>query len=708
MDVFNKHAHTYPDISPSSRKVLKYKDFLNLLSSPDFSQSDLIYLSKLSTSALPALDLFRFLFAITDSNGKGYIDYQDFLSLSQNILISSKDGINSNHLDLDLDLSKLLFLMVKFYENSIDNIKSNNNQNLLNSKLKISTFLNLVENYNPDDLLIIKSLLSSNSNSELDFKTFNSIIKQLPDRKFNHIFNSLSSNSSTKTISASQLTQIAQSIFYNKLPIQMESHLQQFVQDHYGNSITYDQAISIINLLRDLPKLNFLTCQKIQNDHIENYLTAKSLHNFINQNHENLNPNLSSISEDEIILYFDWNKFTYEQIKANPSLNPNNLLAILTDDLVVTQNTSSSNKSFLQFIQSIHSFLLGSLAGMIGATIVYPIDIVKTRMQNQLGNTVYSSYLDCFKKLLKNEGILGIYSGLLPQIIGVAPEKAIKLTVNDLVRGIATSNSNNDSISLKWEILAGSTAGLCQVIVTNPLEVSKIRLQTQGEKIGAEALSALQVVRLLGIRGLYKGSVACLLRDIPFSSIYFPAYANIKKYLFNYDPNLPGYKKSLEPWELLCSGALAGMPAAFLTTPSDVIKTKIQSGGTYSGVSATFRRILAEEGPRAFFKGGIARVCRSSPQFGFTLAAYEMFQKTLPLNMFYDSGEKSSNNKSELRELGFPTATDISANSDKFKLSSSANSADLNPTLLSLANYYKAFQDSQGKSGSSSSSSNSE
>ena len=42
-------------------------------------------------------------------------------------------------------------------------------------------------------------------------------------------------------------------------------------------------------------------------------------------------------------------------------------------------------------------------------------------------------------------------------------------------------------------------------------------------------LSALQVCRELGFRGLYRGSSACLLRDAPFSAIYFPCYANLKK-----------------------------------------------------------------------------------------------------------------------------------------------------------------------------------
>jgi len=65
---------------------------------------------------------------------------------------------------------------------------------------------------------------------------------------------------------------------------------------------------------------------------------------------------------------------------------------------------------------------------------VYPIDLVKTRLQNQrtsgiIGELMYKNSMDCFKKVIRHEGILGLYRGLAPQLVGVAPEKAIKLTV---------------------------------------------------------------------------------------------------------------------------------------------------------------------------------------------------------------------------------------------------------------------------------------
>lgn len=119
-------------------------------------------------------------------------------------------------------------------------------------------------------------------------------------------------------------------------------------------------------------------------------------------------------------------------------------------------------------------------------------------------------------------------------------------------------------------------------------------------------MRALGVVRELGLFGLYKGARACLLRDVPFSAIYFPAYAHTKALFADED----GYN---HPLTLLAAGAIAGIPAASLVTPADVIKTRLQvvareGQTTYSGVLDATRKIMAEEGPRAFWKGTVGKL----------------------------------------------------------------------------------------------------
>lgn len=116
-------------------------------------------------------------------------------------------------------------------------------------------------------------------------------------------------------------------------------------------------------------------------------------------------------------------------------------------------------------------------------------------------------------------------------------------------------------------------------------------------------------------------------RSVPFSAIYFPTYSHLKRDLFGESP-----QKSLGVLQMLTAGAIAGMPAAYLTTPCDVIKTRLQvearkGEATYNGLRHCAQTIWREEGFKAFFKGGPARIMRSSPQFGFTLAGYELLQR---------------------------------------------------------------------------------
>lgn len=94
-------------------------------------------------------------------------------------------------------------------------------------------------------------------------------------------------------------------------------------------------------------------------------------------------------------------------------------------------------------------------------------------------------------------------------------------------------------------------------LTSRPLASSrKIRLQVQGEAAkleGAAPRGAVHIIRQLGLLGLYKGATACLARDVPFSAIYFPAYAHLKKDVFG-----EGYNgKKLTFSEMLMSAAIA-------------------------------------------------------------------------------------------------------------------------------------------------------
>uniref|UniRef100_A0A674NRT4 Mitochondrial glutamate carrier 1 n=1 Tax=Takifugu rubripes TaxID=31033 RepID=A0A674NRT4_TAKRU len=277
----------------------------------------------------------------------------------------------------------------------------------------------------------------------------------------------------------------------------------------------------------------------------------------------------------------------------------------------------------------------GGVAGMVGVTCVFPIDLAKTRLQNQRsGQQLYKNMMDCLIKTVKTEGYFGMYRGAAVNLTLVTPEKAIKLAANDFFRHQLSRDGSR--LTVFREMLAGCCAGMCQVIITTPMEMLKIQLQDAGRLAAqqrvlplskAMRVSATQITRELlrtkGVRALYRGLGATLMRDIPFSVVYFPLFAHLHKLgqRSPEDPTVPFY------WSFM-SGCLAGCVAAVAVSPCDVVKTRLQSlkkganEETYNGVVDCVRKILKKEGPGAFLKGAGCRALVIAPLFGIAQVVY--------------------------------------------------------------------------------------
>ncbi|XP_070936080.1 mitochondrial glutamate carrier 2 isoform X4 [Macaca nemestrina] len=288
----------------------------------------------------------------------------------------------------------------------------------------------------------------------------------------------------------------------------------------------------------------------------------------------------------------------------------------------------------------------GGVAGLVGVTCVFPIDLAKTRLQNQHGKAMYKGMIDCLMKTARAEGFFGMYRGAAVNLTLVTPEKAIKLAANDFFRQLLMEDGMQRN--LKMEMLAGCGAGMCQVVVTSPMEMLKIQLQDAGRlavhhqgsasapsasrsyttgsasthKRPSATLIARELLRTQGLAGLYKGLGATLLRDIPFSIIYFPLFANLNHLGFNELAGKASFAHSF------VSGCVAGSVAAVAVTPLDVLKTRIQTlkkglgEDVYSGITDCARKLWIQEGPSAFMKGAGCRALVIAPLFGIAQGVY--------------------------------------------------------------------------------------
>jgi solute carrier family 25 glutamate transporter 18/22 len=176
-----------------------------------------------------------------------------------------------------------------------------------------------------------------------------------------------------------------------------------------------------------------------------------------------------------------------------------------------------------------------------------------------------------------------MYKGSAVNILLITPEKAIKLCCNDLFRHYLTKKDG--TLPVTRQMLAGGLAGLCQIVITTPMELLKIQMQDAGRLAAQAKLQgkvipqtsattlALQLFKERGIKGFYKGTGATGLRDVSFSIVYFPLFATLNQF---------GPRKSDGTGEAVfyvtfLSGCAAGSFAALAVNPFDVIKTRLQA-----------------------------------------------------------------------------------------------------------------------------------
>eukprot|EP01041_Mallomonas_annulata_P002426 gene2426-4711_t len=260
---------------------------------------------------------------------------------------------------------------------------------------------------------------------------------------------------------------------------------------------------------------------------------------------------------------------------------------------------------------------LGAIAGISGTGIVYPFDIIKTQLQTQNSSLLknrglFSSVISTGRLIVSSNGPFGLYRGFVACLVGIAPEKGIKLAVNDVMREHFISKHPNTPLKVVEEVAAGSIAGLVQLVVTVPYEHVKIKLQMQGQSV-EPGLTPVQILRKIGFNKLYLGFTPTLLRDVPFCFLFFPLYTKIKA--LQTHPTVGGMEG--EPFHVgLVAGMGAGVVAGALVTPADMIKTRIQQGDGSDTFLSMVRQVVKHEGLGALYRGWQTRILIIGPLYG--------------------------------------------------------------------------------------------
>ncbi|EKX53679.1 hypothetical protein GUITHDRAFT_100655 [Guillardia theta CCMP2712] len=135
-------------------------------------------------------------------------------------------------------------------------------------------------------------------------------------------------------------------------------------------------------------------------------------------------------------------------------------------------------------------FMMSGIASGIASTAVFPIDLAKTRIQGSLANINGKQYTGIFRtitKVAREEGLLSLFNGCTPVLLGSVPEGAFCIGMNDASKNILSKvlKCPQKDLPLPAEIFAGAFAGFTQIIVTNPMERVKILQQIEGSNAGS-------------------------------------------------------------------------------------------------------------------------------------------------------------------------------------------------------------------------------
>jgi len=317
--------------------------------------------------------------------------------------------------------------------------------------------------------------------------------------------------------------------------------------------------------------------------------------------------------------------------------------------------------------------LAGGVGGTVGAMVTCPLEVLKTRLQSsaatfhpspvyvtspvsthsigspnlvgfqsQSYNALELSNMPpnrprvslgiyvCLRHIVETEGLRGLFKGLGPNLVGVAPSRALYFFAYANMKSKLNTVFAPDTPLV--HIFSALSAGFTASTATNPIWLVKTRLQLDQKK--DNSLRCRDCVRNIyqqnGIRGFYKGITASYF-GMTETVIHFVIYEALKsRFLaYNHQTSQGSYssneRKMSDFFYCMLSGAISKTCATCIAYPHEVARTRLrQEGSKYRSFFQTLFLVAHEEGVHALYRGLATQFVRQIPNTAIVMFTYEL------------------------------------------------------------------------------------
>lgn len=288
-------------------------------------------------------------------------------------------------------------------------------------------------------------------------------------------------------------------------------------------------------------------------------------------------------------------------------------------------------------------FVAGLSTGTLSASLLQPVDLLKTRVQQARSTSLAQTFRDITRG---PNSLRQLWRGTLPSVIRTGFGSALYFSTLNALRqhvfrsnllastGIvsvqpttARSSSSLPQLSNMANLTTGAIARASVGFIMMPITVIKVRYESNLYSYKSLLDAGSAILKHEGMKGFFAGFGATAIRDAPYAGLYVVFYEQSKRRL----SQLKAVTTSLEEMKTtssvpinFLSGVLAAGFATAITNPFDAVKTRLQlMPGKYANMVQASRQMVREEGARSLFDGLGLRMGRKAISSALAWTLYE-------------------------------------------------------------------------------------